>query len=282
MFQVTSKKTELRFGMSPLKTQQFSEELIKSQRKPERTRKLVEKPGIEPSFGRWSFRVPKMNTWKPFVKNPVSNLSENSQNPSSKVRDWLNSKEKTPRFGLERSISDLRETSRMAGKDISAHERNGSLSRRSGAAHRFLERNNFSETSKTVIKIKSVSEKKEFAKSNNCKESDDVDISTKVESQIREVDIKQQSPADDDTPQIYKSPLFQTIEEILEESTNDDNDSDDVDENTNDSDTSRAKDSADIPQKFGSILKRPGNKRKHIKHVEFLLDNVEADVIRHF
>ena len=51
-FQVKSKKMELKFGMSPFKTQQFPEDSVIRRKKPEQIKKELGKTGFEPSFGR--------------------------------------------------------------------------------------------------------------------------------------------------------------------------------------------------------------------------------------
>ena len=77
----------LKFGMSPLKTQQFSTDLIKSQKETEKMKKESGKTNIESSFGRFSFRLPKINSNKAYPPKVIKGSENNTVN---KAFEFLN------------------------------------------------------------------------------------------------------------------------------------------------------------------------------------------------
>jgi len=113
--QIMSKKTELKFGMTTLKTQQFGTDLVKFQANPKPVKTESPKLDLNRSLGRWSLRLPKSNSQKPIFESSrkvkVENLPKSKkfgmdQVPNNKSSVWLNTIEETH---LKRSVSDLNE-----------------------------------------------------------------------------------------------------------------------------------------------------------------------------
>jgi hypothetical protein len=84
---------------------------------------------------------------------------------------------------------------------------------------------------------------------------------------------------------VFRSPMFESVTDKVEDFGdnqvhNEENDLDNINDNTENFAQSygekKALDLNEESRQYGSILKRPGNKRKNIKHVEFL-DNIGDD-----
>ena len=59
-----SKKTELKFGMTALKTQKFGTDLVKTNTNPRSVKTESAKLDLNRNLGRWSLRLPKSNSQK--------------------------------------------------------------------------------------------------------------------------------------------------------------------------------------------------------------------------
>ena len=110
-----SKKTELKFGMTTLKTQQFGPDWVKFQANPKAVKTESAKLDLNRSLGRWSLRLPKSNSQKPAFEYsrkvkmenlPKSQKFDMDQVSNNKSSVWLNTIEETH---LKRSVSDLNE-----------------------------------------------------------------------------------------------------------------------------------------------------------------------------
>ena len=291
---------ELKFGMSPFKTQQFSEDSVIRRKKPEQIKKELGKTGFEPSFGRWSFRMPKKNGEKnSIIKSEKNNKSKNTQfstqlydkniNAKHKVKDWLNEERRTP---LRRSVSDLRAISRVPAFALILADRQES---RVGT---LLERKHEEAGLKDIEdqKLKTVVRKHGGATGEDSEPLLNIALKTKIsDTQPKRLlrrsisDLKQKSIAarnflnlGDVKENVCSSAVIQLITDNSNYLSDNDveHDENDIYDNKENivKDDKKQKDAnaTDQSRLYGSILKRPGIKRMNIKHVEFL-DNVGDD-----
>jgi len=294
--QVKSQKMELKFGMSPLKTQQFSAQLIESQKKTEKRKMESSKTKLdELSFGRWSFRLPKMKSQSYPMKgrNDFNNYPPTTKNMSAthKVTDWLNEEQRTPPPPPRRkSVSDMREISRIPAITLPVVER----------TVKNISTNSINKTYQE-IKPEPVKQEKAVPIVKTRKEKPQVGDTNPAAAQPTEnrpntllrrsvSDLKQKSISArqflkllDKKEYSYSLCPKENLEDLSDKQSNEVVDISDDKEIMNICDVvDQGTKEEEKSMKFGSILKRPGNKRANIKHVEFLEDNENENGIRYF
>merc|ERR1711892_1162324 len=294
--QVMSKKTEIKFGMSPLKTKKYSADLIKS---PNKIKKEFDKTDLTQSFGMWSFRSPhvkseityqhKSNDMNSKSKTLNSESDDTTNRPKKNLKGWLKGEIIFPKTPLRRSVSDSRNITRT-GEPTRQGRKDQELTQ-GIKSHQ-------EETFKTNVKrngFRNKTKDKEGAanKATKPKETNFVEARPRSLLQRSISDLKQRTIAarnflnsQDMKEDSYRPPKIQPVTDKPED-LSDANSHDlepfsemfDIKEKNGISDHNENHQSI----QFGSILRRPGNKRQNIKHVEFLetIGYEEEDCIRY-
>ena len=286
MLQVKSKKMEIKFGMSPLKTQQFSSDLIKTEKKKKDNHK---KEDDKNKFGsisqRWSFRLPKFNNQKSkrngheelaVTNSKLSDRSNTSRLDLDKKSEKAEDLQKPPKTKLVRSVSNLNQPPWVPK---TKYERDN-----------YVVQVNLQRLPKTPLKrsVSDVKQKprvhKNILQSSELKEVYNSpmfsypvpDYFKKQDDQVNEKNNlnKEVRGVRERVKPLNRASVWEEKETNKDLSDDKENMIVNVIEESGKCDPSKH---------YGSILKRPGKKRTNIKHVEFL-DNIGNDQerIRYF
>ena len=249
-----------------MKTQQFSEHLIRSQKK----RSDSAKPNISQSVGRWSFRLPKLcsPSYSILRQAEVSSgsLVNKKMSAAHKVKDWLNDERRTPLTTGRPSVPDLRGISTIAPTILAVIDKQETQQptqtqehcARPAATPTQLENKDLTkQTLPRSFLRRSLSDLRERSLAGN------TFLVNRLDSR------------EGQNSSTLLNPIRTTLEDLRDKV---DNlvEQDLVAEKDND-DVGEVEETIPIcvekSKVFGSILKKPGLRRTSIKHVEFLENN---------
>ena len=252
-----------------MKTQQFSEHLIKSQKK----RSDSAKTNISQSVGRWSFRLPKLcsPSYSILRQTEVSSgsLVNKKMSAAHKVKDWLNDERRTPLTTGRPSVPDLRGISTIAPTILAVidkQETQQATQTQEPAATPTQLENKDLDTKQTVL----------------TKQTQPRSFLRRSLSDLRERSlagntflVNRLDTREGQDSSTLLNPIRTTLEDLRDKVGNL-VEQDLVAEKDND-DVGEVEETIPIcvekSKVFGSILKKPGLRRTSIKHVEFLENN---------
>ena len=256
-----------------MKTQQFSEHLIKSQKK----RSDSAKTNISQSVGRWSFRLPKLcsPSYSILRQTEVSSgsLVNKKMSAAHKVKDWLNDERRTPLTTGRPSVPDLRGISTIAPTILAVIDK-----QETQQATQTQEQCARPAATPTQLENKDLDSKQTIL----TKQTQPRSFLRRSLSDLRERSlagntflVNRLDTREGQDSSTILNPIRTTLEDLRDKV---DNlvEQDPVAEKDND-DVRDVEETIPIcvekSKIFGSILKKPGLRRTSIKHVEFLENN---------
>ena len=185
-----SKKTEIKFGMTALKTQNFGTDLVRTQDNKKTVKTESAKVDLNRSLGRWSLRLPKTNSQNQNTFESSKKIKvENSPNiPNNKSSVWLSGE-----THLKRGVSECKEVFKKDNQAEKGGTKPRSLLRRS-----LSDIKQKSNAAKTLLHFRNMKEDKLKNIDNYSAEKAELDLKEDKENK-HQFDMKQIFPQEANT-----------------------------------------------------------------------------------